>query len=113
MNKYILDTLKDIDAPVAFEQYIGEEPQYVRFFYLPQGQFDSDDDEQYTVHYVQVDIFSPGILPGKPSLKELTSEVKERMKQAGFKKNYENDRFEDDTKLYHKVLRFYIIKEEF
>lgn len=105
MNRLILDTLKDIGAPVAFEEYTGKEPTYVRFFYLPQIQFSSDDDERYTTHFVQVDIFSPG------NLINLSNNVKRKMKQAGFRKNYEVDKYEEDTKLYHKLLRFWITKE--
>src|SRR5690625_2649018 len=111
MNKLMFDALKTLDADVAFEEYRGKEPQYVRFFYLPQDQFSSNDDEQYTTHFVQIDIFSPGQISGYPSLKELRNDVVSLMKQAGFRKNYENDKYETDTKLYHKVLRFYIIKE--
>src|SRR5690625_6636889 len=73
MNRLILDTLKDIGAPVAFEEYTGKEPTYVRFFYLPQIQFSSDDKEKYTTHYVQVDIFSP------VNLTQLSNNVKDKM----------------------------------
>ena len=106
MNKYILDTLKDVGAPVAFEYYEGDEDAYLRFFYLGQDQFSSDDDEQHTIYHVQVDIFSPG------NLIQLANNTKQAMKQAGFRKSYENDKYEEDTKLFHKVLRFYIIRED-
>ena len=106
MNKLILETLRDVGAPVAFEEYRGNEPTYIRFFYLPQHQFDADDDESYTTYYVQVDIFSPGNLTG------LSNNVKQAMKQAGFKKSYEVDKYEEDTKLFHKLFRFWIIKED-
>lgn len=105
MNRLILDALKDIGAPVAFEEYTGKEPTYVRFFYLPQIQFSTDDKEKYTTHYVQVDIFSP------VNLTQLSNNVKNKMSQAGFRKNYEVDKYEEDTKLYHKLLRFWITKE--
>src|SRR5690625_7939480 len=97
MNRLILDTLKDIGAPVAFEEYTGKEPTYVRFFYLPQIQFSSDDKEKYTTHYVQVDIFSP------VNLTQLSNNVKDKMSQAGFRKNYEVDKYEKDTKLYQEL----------
>lgn len=105
MNKYILETLKDVGAPVDFEEYTGDEKTYIRFFYLPQDQFSANDDERYTIYYVQVDVFSPG------NLIDLSSQVKKAMKDSGFRKNYEVDQYEDDTKLFHKVLRFYIIRE--
>lgn len=105
LNNLILDTLANTGAPVAFENYTGSEPTYIRFFYLPQVQFSAEDIERYTTHYVQVDIFSPG------NLIDLTAKVKKSMKQAGFRKNLEDETYEPDTKLYHKIIRFYIIKE--
>lgn len=106
LNSYILKTLDNVGAPVEFEEYTGEEPTYIRFFYLPQSQFSAEDDERYTTHYVQVDVFSPG------NLIDISKNVKGKMKRAGFRKNYEADKYETDTKLFHKVLRFYIIREE-
>lgn len=106
MNKYILQTLEDVGAPVAFETYTGDEPTYIRFFYLPQGQFNVDDDEDHTTHYVQVDIFTPY------NYKVLAKETEKIMKQAGFKKSFEHGQYEEDTKLFHKILRFWIIREE-
>src|SRR5699024_9923575 len=105
LNNYILETLSDVGVPVEFEEYTGEEHTYIRFFYLPKNQFSSNDDEQYTTHFVQVDVFSPG------NLINLSKDVKKKMKQAGFRKNYEVDKYETDTKLFHKLLRFYIIRE--
>lgn len=106
MNKLIFDALNPLGIDVAFEDYEGEADTYIRFFYLPQVQFDSDDDERYTVHYVQVDLFT------KWDYAQLTKEIKQAMKNYGFKKNHENQMYEKDTKLFHKILRFYITKEE-
>src|SRR5690625_8007467 len=105
MNRLILDTLKDIGAPVAFEEYTGKEPTYVRFFYLPQIPFSSDDKEKYTTHYVQVDIFSP------VNLTQLSNNVKDKMSQVGCRKNYEVDKYEEETKIYHKLLRLCITRK--
>lgn len=106
MNKFILQILSDVGTPVAFENYTGSESTYIRFFYLPQGQFSADDDEKHTTHFVQVDIFTPG------NYIALANETKKLMKQAGFRKNFEHSQYENDTKLYHKILRFWIIKED-
>lgn len=106
MNKFILQTLENVGAPVAFETYTGDESTYIRFFYLPQGQFSADDDEKHTTHFVQVDIFTPG------NYLSLTKTTKQLMKQAGFRKNFEHSQYEEDTKLFHKILRFWIIREE-
>ncbi|WP_017797567.1 hypothetical protein [Oceanobacillus kimchii] len=106
MNQLIMDTLGPIGIPVEYQNYTGSEKEYIRFFYLPQVDFQSDDEEIYSTVYVQVDLFTPW----DPNSK--AKQIKQRMKQAGFKKNFENELFEEDTNLFHYVLRFYIIKEE-
>src|SRR5690625_1439403 len=105
MNRLILDTLKDIGAPVAFEEYTGKEPTYVRFFYLPQIEFSSDDKEKYTTHSVPVDIFSP------VNFSQLSANVKDTMSKAGSRKSYAVHNYEWDTKLHHKSSRLWITKE--
>lgn len=106
LNQLILNTLADIGAPVAFQNYTGNESTYIRFFEYDQGaELEADDEEIYTGHYVHLDIFSPGnYLP-------LVKVVKRKMKQAGFVKNAETEMYEEETKLFHKVLRFYFISE--
>ncbi|MGM8213569.1 hypothetical protein ACLIBH_12400 [Virgibacillus sp. W0430] len=106
MNKKIFDALNPLGKEVAFEDYTGSDDTYIRFFFLPQVQFDSDDEEQYITHYVQLDLFT------KWDYIQLTKDIKDAMKQAGFKKNFEDQRYETDTKFYHKILRFYFIEEE-
>lgn len=106
INKKIFDALNSLNIDVAFEDYEGSEDTYIRFFFLPSVQFDSDDDEQYITHYVQVDLFT------KWDYLQLTKDIKTAMKQANFKRNFEDQRYEKDTKLFHKILRFYIIEEE-
>lgn len=106
MNKYILDTLSPVNVPVEYQEYTGSETTYVRFFYLPNVDFSADDDEKYITYYPQVDIFTKG------NPKNLAKQVKTLMKQAGFKKNFEHEVYEDDTELFHYILRFWITKEE-
>jgi len=103
LSGLILSTLSNVGAPVAYHNYTGGGSTYVRFFPMPQTQFSADDDETYTTHYIQVDIFSPG------NYLNLVKETKKLLKQAGFRKNFEDELYEKDTKLYHKVLRFYYI----
>lgn len=106
INKEIFDALESLEIDVAFEDYDGSDDTYIRFFFLPPVPFDTDDDEHYTTHYVQLDLFT------KWNYGQLTKQIKQKMKQAGFKRNFEDQRYEKETKLYHKILRFYIIKEE-
>ena len=106
INQLILNILKDVGAPVAYLNYSGDERTYIRFFeYDQSAALEAEDDELYGSHNIQIDIFSSG------NYLALVKKVKQMMKQAKFKKSFETEMFEDDTKLYHKVLRFYFISE--
>lgn len=105
MNELINNALNSIGIPVEYQDYTGSEQEYIRFFYLPPNDFQADDNELYQTIYIQVDIFTP-YNPG-----DYANQVKKLLKQAGFKKNFEHEVYETDTKLYHYILRFYIIKE--
>ena len=48
MNKLIRITLEQTGKPVAYQNYTGNEAEYIRFFYLPQTDFQADDDESLT-----------------------------------------------------------------
>ncbi|HLR91836.1 MAG TPA: hypothetical protein VK048_02150 [Atopostipes sp.] len=106
MTDLIRDLLKQTSKPVAYQEYTGSESEYIRFFYLPQVDFQADDGEVYSTHYIQVDLFTPYDPRG------VANQIKQIMKQAGFKKSFEHETFEEDTKLFHCVLRFWITKEE-
>jgi hypothetical protein len=105
LNKFVIQTLSPTNVPVAFQTYSGSASTYIRFFEYDQGAgIEADDDEQQAVHYIQVDIFSPG------NYTQLIKDTKSLMKQAGFKKTSgETELYENDTKLFHKVLRFYFV----
>lgn len=105
-NQFIMDTLAPTNIPIEYQDYTGSGSQYIRFFYLPQVDFQADDDERYNVIYVQVDYFTIG----NPN--PIAKQIKKLMKQAGFKKNHEHEDYETDTKLFHYILRFYYIEEE-
>ena len=106
LNQLILSTLRTIGAPVSYLNHAGNETTYVTFFEYDQGAgIEADDNEQSSIHYIHLDIFSPG------NFLNLVNKVKKEMKQAGFVKTAETEMYEQDTKLYHKVLRFYFITE--
>lgn len=106
MTELIYEELRKTGKPVAYQDYKGNEAEYIRFFYLPQSNFHAEDDEVYKTIFVQVDWFTP--YDPNP----IAREIKNIMKQAGFKKNFEHELYEEDTKLFHYVLRFYITKED-
>ncbi|MED1603053.1 hypothetical protein [Alkalihalophilus marmarensis] len=106
LNSLILSTLSGLNVPISPLNYSGSEQTYIIFReYDQRALLEADDVEVTTVYYIQVDIYSPGnYLP-------LVKQVKKKMKQAKFKKNFETEIYEQDTKLFHKVLRFYFISE--
>lgn len=57
-------------------------------------------------HYIQVDIWS------KEDYTELVKQVVERMQRVNFKRRSEVDLYEEDTKIYHKGLKFYYLQEK-
>lgn len=105
MNKLIIDTLSQTKLPVAYQVYEESEEDYIRFFYLPNVDFEADDDERYTTRYVQVDIFTPD------NPKGYANQVKKLMKEQGFKKNFEHEVYEEDEETFHYIFRFYKIEE--
>lgn len=107
MNKLIKDTLSPLGIPVSLQYYNGSETTYITFFsYLDKGELYADDEEVATGNYIQIDIFSKG------NYTNIVKQVIKLMKKAGFiKKPSGPELFEDDTKIYHKPLRFFYYVE--
>lgn len=105
INSLVTAALKPLNIPVSFQKYGGKADTYITFFeYLEQGQLFADNEEKATGYYIQIDVWS------KSDYTELVDKVKENMKVAGFSKTYAADLFECDTKIYHKVIRFFYLK---
>lgn len=102
MNKLIIDTLKPTGVPVRFQVYNGEKDTYITFFeYNQMGALYTEDVEDKTRHSIQVDVWSKG------NYSLLVAQVRELMLNAGFTRNSENEFYEDDLQVFHKVFRFY------
>lgn len=108
LNKLIIDTLKPLGVPVSFMNYNNTANTYVTFTEYNQASFLSgDDEEQYTKHFFQVDVFSSG------NYLTLVKDLKKLMKQAGFGRMFESETYDDDMKKFRKILRFsYVSKYE-
>lgn len=107
INKLILDTLKPLGVPVGFQKYSGTESTYITFHeYLQTGEEFEEDDEAFTGHYVQVDIWS------KADYTALAGNIKAQLKAADFKRLDEADLYEPDTGIYHKGLKFYYLESK-
>jgi hypothetical protein len=102
INGDIIAALSDIGVPVQFQHYSGDADPYITFFtYLDKPEQHADDRETITGYYVQVDIWSKG------DYTELVKTVYERLASAGFRKQNFYDLYEEDLKIYHKVMRFF------
>jgi hypothetical protein len=101
LNPMILNTLKPLNVPVSFQTYTGTALTYITFFEFNQTPaFHADDEEIQSNHSIQIDIWSKG------DYIELVKQVKTEMNKVGFKRTFETELYESDTKIYHKVLRF-------
>jgi hypothetical protein len=104
INPIIINNLNGY-APTAFQKYTGKADTYITFFEYNQGSaLDADDEEKITRHSIQVDIWSKG------DYTQLTHQVKDKLKQIGFTKNFETELYEteaEDVIIYHKILRFF------
>jgi len=106
INKLILDTLKPLNVHIARLKYTGSDNTYIVFQeYLEQGEGFSEDEEEITGHYIQVNIFS------KTDYTSLVKEVKTRLISVGFKRQSEYEIYENDTGFYNRILRFYYEEE--
>lgn len=102
INKDIISALRDVGVPVRFQTYSDKEETYITFFnYLDKPELHSDDEELVTGHYIQIDVWS------KIDYTDLVKEVHQSMLRANFRKLNFYDLYEDDTKTYHKVMRFF------
>lgn len=105
IRKLIIEALKPLNVPVAFQKYSGKEDTYITFHeYFETGEEYEDDVETLTAHYVQVDVWS------KNDYEELVKKVKDNLTKMGFKRLNEIDLYEEDTKIYHKGLKFYYLE---
>lgn len=106
INKLIINTLKPLNIPVCFQKYHGKGETYITFHeYFSGGEEYEDDEESLTSHYIQIDVWS------KIDYTNLVNKIKNLLNIAGFKRLNEIDLYEEDTKIYHKGLKFYYLEE--
>lgn len=103
INNLIINTLNPLKIPVSFQKYSGKENTYITFFnYLEQGEQYADNEEKVTGYYIQVDLWS------KKDYTQIVKDIENNMKAAGFVRTSAADLFEEDSKIYHKAMRFFI-----
>jgi hypothetical protein len=101
INALVKKTLTPLSIPLSFLKYSGKATTYMTYFcYNEQGEAWAENVEIKTGYYVQVDLWS------KEDCTELAEQVKAAMITAGFTRTTAQDLYEDDTKIYHKAMRF-------
>lgn len=101
LNRLIRDTLTPLGVPVSFANYNLTADTYIVFIeYNQASRMNADDEELLTKHFFQVDVFSKG------NYLQLVKDVKQRMKEAGFGRMFESETYEEEMKMYRKILRF-------
>lgn len=107
INKLIIETLKPLNIPISFQKYTGKADTYITFHeYIESGEIFEEDEESFTGHYIQVDVWSKNDYTG------LVKSIKELFKAADFKRLDEEDLYEKDIDLYHKGIRFFYLEEK-
>lgn len=105
INKAIIDALKPLNVPVSFQIYNGTADTYITIFcYLENGELYADDIQKGTGYYMQVDVWS------KTNYTNIVEQIKSAMTQADFSFLSAYDLYENDTKIYHKAMRFYYLE---
>jgi hypothetical protein len=80
---------------------------YITFFEVSNSETESSDDEEYADDIeIQVDIWQK-----EGSTIPIAKEVQRVLRKLGFVHNAMPDMYESDTKIFHKAIRFSIIKE--
>jgi hypothetical protein len=101
LNQLIIDTLNPLNVPVSFATYENSAETYIVFVEYNQApSLNANDEELFTKHFYQVDVFSNG------NYTQLVKDVKRLLKEAGFTRMFESETYEPDMKKYRKILRF-------
>lgn len=101
VDRLLMDTLKPLGYPVAKAKYNQTADTYIVFVeYNQASRLNADDEELITKHFYQVDVFSSG------NYNKLVNDVKSNLKEAGFARMFESETYDEDMKMYRKILRF-------
>lgn len=79
INKYIINSLSELEIPISFREYIGNEKTFITFFEVNNLDDDYSDDENETeVFSLQIDVWTDD----DPT--DLKKKIKKILKNSGF-----------------------------
>lgn len=107
VNSLITSTLAPLNIPVCFQKYSGTASTYITFFnYLNKGETFSDDKEEGTGYYIQLDLWY------KTDVRDLAKQISDLLIDQGFtKSNIRDMPYDADTKIYHTVISVFYLEE--
>ena len=82
----------------------AEFPRLTYYEYSNRANMYADDTEITTVIRIVIDVWS------KTSTTDITEKIVEIMENIGFRREDARDLYEDDTRIYHKYLRFVTVR---
>lgn len=105
INEMLISILSDFQVPVKYGWYEGQKETNITFFeYLMQGNSYQDDEMISCTHNIQIDIW------GYSNIENLKTQIIKALLKNDFLLIDARDLFEEDIKLYHKVIRVKINK---
>ncbi|MGD9700676.1 hypothetical protein [Acinetobacter sp.] len=105
MINLVSQKLGEIGLPVLWQIRPESFPSLTFSFLSEYGEIFADDKEIETAYLLQVDIWS------KDDYSAIAILVKTKLSELGFHRTAEYDDYENNTKIYHKILRFSYLKE--
>lgn len=105
MINLISSKLKETGLPVLWQLRPESFPSLTFMFVDETGEVFADDKEIETAYMLQVDIWS------KDDYTAITEQVKTKLAEIGLHRQAAYDDYETGTQIYHKILRFPILKE--
>jgi hypothetical protein len=106
MIDYVSDALSGLGVQANWNVRPASFPSITFATYNSRGEEYGDGKLTGTGHYIQIDVWS------KNDYTALVDSTKAAMNAAGFSWQDENDNFEDDTKIYHKVIKYHFKEGE-
>lgn len=101
VKKKIIDALRSTNVPVSTLTGNNNNSEYIILNeYNQVPSINADDEEKSTKYFYQVDVFTAG------DFTTIVAEVENRLKQAGFKRMFSSESYDNDAQKYRKILRF-------
>lgn len=108
IDDMIINSVKDTNIPISAVRYLGNKKTYIVYTeYLQQGGYFSEDNEELTEHYYQVNIYSDD----RKETLNLCEKIKKNLKSYDFIRESEFEIYDKETNLICRVLRFYFLEE--